>query len=266
MIKPKEINIQAAKHGLKDTQIEKDYVLSWMLYGISLNETLSKVLVFKGGTVLKKIYFEDYRFSEDLDFTLLDDAVTNEQLLAEFEKVYAFVKEQANITLQFRESNLHESGSIAFYVDYIGPLQANLGMRDVKIDITRGEIMEYGIEIKKAFVLYSDLPEESYELKCYSLSEVLIEKMAALMGRTEPRDLYDFWHLTEIEQMDTKHHKPEFERKAKNKKHKPEEFAQKVLSKEKNLKAGWQKKLENQMNDLPKYDDVFREAKRNFKL
>lgn len=267
MIHPKEINAEAGKYRLKDSQIEKDYILSWLLYGISRNEILSKILVFKGGTVLKKVYFEDYRFSEDLDFTLLDDTISNDDLLKEFEKVYAFVKEEANITIQFKESDIHESsGSIVFYTNYVGPLQADIKSRDVKIDITRGEIMEYGIEQREVFREYSDMPEELFSVQCYSLSEVLIEKMAALMGRTEPRDLYDFWHLTENERMSTKDHKPEFERKAKNKKLNPALFQERVLSKEKNMKQAWDKKLENQMHDLPKFDDVFREAKRYFKI
>ena len=86
------------------------------------------------------------------------------------------------------------------------------------------------------------------------------------MGRTEPRDLYDFWHLTEHERLTIKDHLYEFERKAKNKKLDPRQFEEKVLSKEKNLKQGWEKKLENQINDLPKFDNVFRESKRNFKF
>ena len=120
MIHPKEINKVAAQHKLKDAQIEKDYVLSWILYGISMNKTLAKLLVFKGGTVLKKVYFDNYRFSEDLDFTLLDETISNDDLLKEFEKVYAFVKEAANITLQFKDSNTHESGSLAFYINLSG--------------------------------------------------------------------------------------------------------------------------------------------------
>ncbi|WP_257670516.1 hypothetical protein [Parapedobacter tibetensis] len=66
--------------------------------------------------------------------------------------------------------------------------------------------------------------------------------------------------------MDTRYHKPEFERKAKNKKHDPDLFEAKVLAKEKNLKQGWEKKLSNQMHEIPDFDDVFRRAKRNFKL
>ncbi|MCO5240543.1 MAG: nucleotidyl transferase AbiEii/AbiGii toxin family protein [Chitinophagaceae bacterium] len=176
MIQAKEINAVAVKNKLKDTQIEKDYILSWILFGIAGNELLSKQLVFKGGTVLKKIYFPDYRFSEDLDFTLLDEKITNEELLHEFEKVYAFVKEEANITLQLGEANTHISRSLAFYINYIGPLLGNINSRNAKIDITRSETLEYPVEQRSVFILYSDLPEQSFQLQCYSLSEVLIEK------------------------------------------------------------------------------------------
>ena len=47
-------------------------MLGWLLAGIYAQPTLSENWVFKGGTCLKKCYFETYRFSEDLDFTLID--------------------------------------------------------------------------------------------------------------------------------------------------------------------------------------------------
>ncbi len=101
--------------------------LAGYYWGFPKIPVLAGNLVFKGGTVLKKVYFRDYRFSEDLDFTLLDNGIMNEALLAEFEKVYAFVKEEANIIAQLNESVTHESGSLAFYVNYIGPLGRSLG-------------------------------------------------------------------------------------------------------------------------------------------
>ena len=88
MIKPGEIQNKARAVGVRDQQIEKDYMLSWILQGVSEHYTLSKTIVFKGGTVLKKVYFEDYRFSEDLDFTLLDDAIRNEQIFEWFTEVF----------------------------------------------------------------------------------------------------------------------------------------------------------------------------------
>lgn len=57
MIKPAEIQQKARVIGVRDQQIEKDYILSWILFGISKHEDISKAIVFKGGTVLKKVYF-----------------------------------------------------------------------------------------------------------------------------------------------------------------------------------------------------------------
>ncbi|MQY59088.1 MAG: hypothetical protein GH144_05705, partial [Clostridia bacterium] len=60
--------------GLSWETIERDYILSWILAGIGVDEKLQKALIFKGGTALKKCYFGEYRFSEDLDFTARDSA------------------------------------------------------------------------------------------------------------------------------------------------------------------------------------------------
>jgi predicted nucleotidyltransferase component of viral defense system len=49
--------------------LERDYLLSWILAGIEQVQALRETLIFKGGTALKKCYFGDYRFSEDLDFS-----------------------------------------------------------------------------------------------------------------------------------------------------------------------------------------------------
>ena len=147
MIEPKEIKKVAAANRVNDRQIEKDYVLSWVLFAISKNEILNKALVFKGGTVLKKAYFENYRFSEDLDFTLIDDTsatcsgysgnsvLTNEQIKAEFDNLFDFIKEEANIDMRIDEKKwkIHETGSLQFYIDYVASLQGNMGSRDLKI-------------------------------------------------------------------------------------------------------------------------------------
>ena len=58
---------------------------------ISQQPILSQALAFKGGTVLKKAYFEDYRYSEDLDFTLLDDELKNQAIFRAFNEAFAWV-------------------------------------------------------------------------------------------------------------------------------------------------------------------------------
>ena len=43
--------------------IERDYCLSWFLFGLA-HSPLRDQLVFKGGTALRRCYFENYRFSD----------------------------------------------------------------------------------------------------------------------------------------------------------------------------------------------------------
>ena len=66
--------------------------------------------------------------------------------------------------------------------------------------------------------------------------------------------------------MKIKNHDIEFRNKAQHKGHKPEEFAEKVLKKEQAFSRDWITKLQNQIHDLPKFDDVFRETKRHLKF
>ena len=62
---------RAREWQLSEEVVEKDYVLGWMLWGIGTHPVLGEQWIFKGGTCLKKCYVETYRFSEDLDFTIL---------------------------------------------------------------------------------------------------------------------------------------------------------------------------------------------------
>ncbi len=50
-----------------------DYAISFILACVANDAQLGKTLVFKEGTALRKCYFGDYRFSEDLDFSELLD-------------------------------------------------------------------------------------------------------------------------------------------------------------------------------------------------
>jgi len=54
--------------------LERDYCLAWFLVGLGQSR-LGQILIFKGGTALKRCHFGDYRFSEDLDFTLPMESV-----------------------------------------------------------------------------------------------------------------------------------------------------------------------------------------------
>jgi uncharacterized protein len=64
---------QAGGRRIPEGVLERDYCLAWFLVGLS-RAPLKERLAFKGGTALKRCYFGDYRFSEDLDFTLIAEA------------------------------------------------------------------------------------------------------------------------------------------------------------------------------------------------
>jgi hypothetical protein len=70
VIGTRELQQLRAEWTLDIPVIEKDYVLGWLLAGIAQHQTLAGTWVFKGGTCLRKCYYETFRFSEDLDFTV----------------------------------------------------------------------------------------------------------------------------------------------------------------------------------------------------
>ena len=263
MIKPGEIQQKARDVGVRDQQIEKDYVLSWILKGIAQHEQLSKAIVFKGGTVLKKIYFEEYRFSEDLDFTLLNNKITNEQIFDWFKEVFEYVKEEANIPLAIIDNNEHEDGGINFYISYTGPLGGQGNNKRVKVDISRSEQLEYAPVMKDVIVGYSDL--EAHQLLCYPLEEMLVEKMRTVMQRMQARDFYDIWFLLEQHNMDAAFHMKEFEKKCASKNLKHSDFPKKLTERLPQYKGRWKNSMGEQIKDLPDFDQVEREVQRHLK-
>ncbi len=263
MIKPREIQQKANAGGVRDQQIEKDYILSWILFGIAKHEQLSKTIVFKGGTVLKKVYFEDYRFSEDLDFTLLNHEITNEQIFAWFKEVFEFIKDEANIPLDIIDNNDYEDGGINFYINYIGPLGGQRNKKKVKVDISRSEQLVFEPVMNDVLIGYSDL--EEHQLLCYPLEEVLVEKMRSVMQRMQARDFYDIWYLLEEHEMDVGFYVSEFEAKCKSKGLIHTDFLKKLDERLPQYKGRWKSSMNEQIKDLPDFDRVEREVLRHLK-
>ena len=271
MIKPGEIQKKANQVGVRDQQIEKDYILSWILWGVANHEQLSKTVVFKGGTVLKKVYFEDYRFSEDLDFTLLNNEISNEQIFEWFNEIFDLIKEEANIPLkkidddEDDENKLKEEkeDGLNFYIGYVGPLGGFGNNKKVKVDISRSEKLEFEPVVKSAIVDYSDL--EEHKLLCYPLEELLVEKLRCTMQRMQPRDYYDIWYLVEVEKMEVEYFTNEFRNKCNSKQQNPDDFHKKLEQKLPQYKARWQKSMNDQIKDLPDFEQVEREVSRKIK-
>jgi predicted nucleotidyltransferase component of viral defense system len=250
---------------IPESVLERDYCLAWFLSALAESD-LRAMLGFKGGTALKRCYFGDYRFSEDLDFTLTA-SITLDELKARLEPIYAAVGEASGIVFSFdREDRQKHENSYTFYLRYEGPLPRG---NDVKVDITLRERLVHPLAerpVLRSYEEFADLPENRL-VRAYSLKEIAIEKTLALAdkARNEPRDLYDLWHLTSNEGIelgalaDGMRQKLEFRGKP------CEGLADAIRAKEARLKALWEKRLGYQMAALPEFDEVFRAMQRTLR-
>jgi len=263
MIKPSEIQNKARAVVVRDQQIEKDYILSWILQGVAENENLAKALVFNGGTVLKKAYFKDYRFSEDLDFSLINEVITNDQIFQWFEKTFEYIREEANIPLEIIDNNEHEDGGINFYISYIGPLGGQGNNKRVKVDISRSEKLVFAPVWQNMILNYTD--QEEHKLLCYPLEEVLVEKLRSVMQRMQARDFYDIWYLLEVHGMDADFYVNGFKAKCESKGLSASDFRKKLEQRMPQYKGRWQKSMNDQIKDLPDFDQVEREVQRHIR-
>lgn len=205
MITLDEIRQVAAKVQLSNIVVEKDYALGWLLWGINQHPQAKSDWVFKGGTCLKKCYFETYRFSEDLDFSFTGNAEpTVETLTSILSDVSNLVYEASGMefpkaSIQFEIfKNPRGSLSIQGGIKYRGPVRPQVGinqMQRIKIDLTLDEPLVLSPVIRSVDHPYSDNPEGGISILSYAYEEVFSEKVRALAQRLRPRDLYDVIHL-----------------------------------------------------------------------
>lgn len=202
MIDKREILATAQQTSLTPHVVEKDYVLGWLLAGIYGHEVFTESWIFKGGTCLKKCFFETYRFSEDLDFTLRNPAQLDANFLkASFLGIGEWVYEQTGIEMpanyQVFEIYRNPRGQISCQgkISYKGPVSPTHALPRIKLDLTADERVILPPVRVRIFHPYSDAPENGIEVLAYDYTEAFAEKFRALAERTRPRDLYDVVHL-----------------------------------------------------------------------
>lgn len=208
MIDAEEIKEVAGRLSLDPRVIEKDYVIGWVLAGIYNHPLLSQVWIFKGGTCVKKCFFDTQRMSEDLDFTLTTDEHINVDFLKSvFSEISEWVYEQSGINIVADEKQ------VPLYIDiyenprgnracqariyYRGPLKYQYSAAKIKLDITADEkVVQAPIRVKVDHP-YSDFNPELLYAQSYSFAELFSEKIRALGERARPgaRDLYDVINL-----------------------------------------------------------------------
>jgi uncharacterized protein len=205
---------------------------------------LRELLIFKGGTALKRCHFGNYRFSEDLDFTLARAAEFAE-IREGMEEIYRLVAQASGIRFAFdREDRQNHANTYTFYLNYQGPLPAP---NSVKVDITIAEARCFPIEqrpVLRAYPEFNDLPEDR-AISVYSLNEIATEKVVALQdrARNEPRDLYDLWFLTIQSGVDLSELVPAIEEKLRFRAKLIAGLEDRILAKEARLKSLWTGRL-----------------------
>jgi Nucleotidyl transferase AbiEii toxin, Type IV TA system len=143
MIGRADIVERVSEWGLAEQVVEKDYVLGWLLWGIATDPTLGQTWIFKGGTCLKKCYIETYRFSEDLDFTVLPAGPhAPQEVRPLIDRVLARIYDASGVdfsgrapALRARPDGLSTEGSVY----YVGPRAQIASPARIKLDISANE-------------------------------------------------------------------------------------------------------------------------------
>jgi predicted nucleotidyltransferase component of viral defense system len=199
VIDKREIIDAASALGLRPQVVEKDYALGWLLWGIYGHSALSEGWIFKGGTCLKKCFFETYRFSEDLDFTLTDPSHLDEAFLKPvFAEIGERIYEETGVEFpsgfqQFEiYANPRGENSCLGRIGYQGPVSPRgKNMPRIKLDLTADERLVLPPIQTPVFHPYSDAPDGGIVVRSYAYEEAFAEKIRALAERARPRDLYD---------------------------------------------------------------------------
>jgi len=247
--------------------LERDYCLSWFLVGLS-KSPLKDFLAFKGGTAIKKCYIPDYRFSEDLDFTLRK-AVSFDEIQTHLSLAFENVEKASGIKIQFSRYDRHShENSHTFFIAYEGPLPGT-AVKEVKVDITIKERIVFPVAsnpVLKTYDEYDDLPDDA-KISVYPITEITSEKIVALLdpSRNEPRDLYDLWYLSTNKYVVLAELTEAVAQKMKFRGNELIDVKENFTRKEARLRKLWNVRLSAQMAHLPEFDEVYRAALRELR-
>jgi len=265
MIPKAQILLQARNYELQPTTVQKDYVIGWLLRAISSHSELSK-WIFKGGTCLKKCYFETYRFSEDLDFTIPKELeIDKVSIQSNLDDVATEIESKSGLTFPRNDWKIEEyenkRGNVSFQVKipFDGPLKLPpKSLQRVKFDLTQDELLVDEPAMLDLHHAYTDKLEPAPQLRSYSINEILAEKARALVERNgRARDVYDVVNIS-------RNFRPKINAKliaevAKAKFEFKEleipsiDYIMKSIDTDV-LKANWNNQLAHQINNLPPVD------------
>ena len=245
-----QITQQAACDGVPATTVERDYALAHIVAAVGALAA-GHGLVFKGGTALRLCYFEDYRYSADLDFSVVDG--DRDGAYASIDAALAAVSGAID-ALSLTEDEPRR-------IEYQGPLGR---LRSLKLDLADDELV---LDVATVGVLrrWPDLPETG-SIRVYSLEEIASEKLRCVMQRMQCRDLLDLWRLFEDAGVDPRDAAEMFRCKAKHRGLKPQRFEASYLTRLAQYRRRWTTELEVHVpGDMPHFGEVERAVSRRLR-
>lgn len=236
----------AGKQKMPIGTVEKDYALTIILAKLS-EADFAEELVFKGGTAIKKAYFQEARFSEDLDFTCLTTTVPK--------KIEQFLeKEISNNKIEYIQFNKtikisQKQNSVKIkqaYTDISGHSQS------INFDLSLREKVLLPTQKRPLTEAY-DQPQS--KANAMDLTEIMAEKIRALIIRSLPKDLYDIWFLSKkcvkIDYSITKQKMAYYKQKTNQK------MPEKII---KQIETIWKRDLDRLIRPVPEYNKIVAET------
>jgi predicted nucleotidyltransferase component of viral defense system len=238
--------------------IERDYVLAHVCSEVGA--AAEQRLIFKGGTLLRFCYFNSYRHSADLDFSVGAGFSRGQALELVGEAVTACRKrlELPHIELTLEDGNTS-------WITYVGPLRSQ--QRKLKLDISDSELVESHKRLG-LFPLWPDLPEGA-AIEGYTLGEVGAEKIRSVTQRSQCRDLFDLHELLEgayidpLEVWDLYRRKVTHDIGRGNQRVPPGRWADAFENRLVSYRARWEREMGNYLADVPPFDGIERRIRRH---
>ncbi|MCK9581130.1 MAG: nucleotidyl transferase AbiEii/AbiGii toxin family protein [Methanoregula sp.] len=247
MIPGREIKEQAREFGVPMSTIERDYVQNWFLSALRpINMAL------KGGTGIRKVYIENYRFSDDLDFTL-PGPVDADTLRAAVIDAMVRVRDESGIQFEdgigFRQTRNGFKATARFRILH----RSQTSPIKIDLDLTSADSEQILLPVsdRQVFSHYSDRLETA--VASYALEEIMAEKIRSVFQRTRSRDLYDIDQLAR--RVDREVVRSIVRRKCEYKDITVD--ADILQGKRESFEALWQVSLGHQIHDIPDFDAAF---------
>lgn len=205
MISADTIRTIAANKSIPPGVIEKDYVLSKTLMALAAIPEFQESLVFKGGTALKKCYYPNWRYSEDLDFTTRHKLAPS-QIQDMFRQTVEGVSSTFGLPLRVNEYSQYPKDaedivSAQLKLTYDGPLRQSSGQKNnIRVDIALEEEISLSTPMRDVVQEFAD--DTAATLPVYALEEIVAEKLRSILQRGKSRDYYDVWILLKEENTD----------------------------------------------------------------